>query len=223
MNPQKVVIPLFLIKNLRKLTRLAESRICCTLAALKELPMISPTKVTFESTPNPSTLKFYLQRQVTDQAFDCPTAQEAERSPLAAKLFGFPWTSSVFVGSDFITVTKQDWVDWNMLAEPLAGLIQEHLDKGEPVVLKLEALATDDSVNDSLIVKQIKGLLNTEIRPVVALDGGDIVFNRYEDNILYIHMRGACAGCPSSTATLKEGIEVRMKEAFPEIKEVVAI
>jgi Fe-S cluster biogenesis protein NfuA len=179
--------------------------------------------VTFESTPNPATYKFHLQRQVAEAGFDCPTPQEAERSPLAAKLFGFPWTSSVFVGTDFITVTKQDWVDWSMLAEPLAGLIQEHLDKGEPVVLKLEAPTDSDSANDTPIVKQIKGLLNTEIRPVVALDGGDIVFNKYEDHVLYIHMRGACAGCPSSTATLKEGIEVRMKEAFPEIKEVVAI
>jgi Fe-S cluster biogenesis protein NfuA len=179
-------------------------------------------KVTFESTPNPATLKFLLQRQVTDESFDCPTAQEAERSPLAAKLFGFPWTSSVYVGQNFITVTKQDWVDWGMLAEPLTGLIQEHMDKGEPVVLKVAA-APDLSENDSPIVKQIKNLLNVEIRPVVALDGGDIVFNKYEDNILYIHMRGACAGCPSSTATLKEGIEVRMKEAFPEIKEVLAI
>jgi len=186
------------------------------------MPTNSKNPVTFESTPNPATLKFHLQRQVTNEAFDCPTAQEAERSPLAAKLFGFPWTASVFVGTDFITVTKQDWVEWGMLAEPLTGLIQEHLDSGEPVVLKLEALA-DSSENDSPIVKQIKGLLNAEIRPVVALDGGDIVFNKYENNILYIHMRGACAGCPSSTATLKEGIEVRMKEAFPEIKEVVAI
>jgi Fe-S cluster biogenesis protein NfuA len=180
------------------------------------------TKVTSETTPNPATLKFLLQRQVTDEAFDCPTAHDAERSPLAAKLFGFPWTSSVFIGQDFITVTKQDWVDWEMLAEPLTGLIQEHLDKGEPIVLKAQAVI-DDSADDSPIVKQIKNLLNLEIRPVVALDGGDIVFNKYENNILYIHMRGACAGCPSSTATLKEGIEVRMKEAFPEIQEVVAI
>jgi len=179
--------------------------------------------VTFESTPNPATLKFHLQRQVTNESFDCPTAQDAERSPLAAKLFGFPWTSSVFVGTDFITVTKQEWVDWAMLAEPLTGLIQEHLDKGEPVVVAMAPANDEDSATDSPIVKQIKGLLNTEIRPVVALDGGDIVFNKYEGNILYIHMRGACAGCPSSTATLKDGIEVRMKEAFPEIKEVVAI
>lgn len=179
-------------------------------------------KVSFESTPNPATLKFLLQQKVTDNAFDCPTPQDAERSPLAAKIFGFPWTSSVFVGQDFITVTKQDWVAWEILAEPLTGMIQEHIDKGEPIVVELQSL-DDDSANDSPIVQNIKKLLNAEIRPVVALDGGDILFNKFENNILYIHMRGACAGCPSSTATLKEGIEVRMKEVFPEIHEVVAI
>lgn len=180
------------------------------------------TPVTFEPTPNPATLKFLLHKQVTDESFDCPTAQDAERSPLAAKIFGFPWASSVFIGTDFVTITKQDWVDWSMLAEPLAGLIQEHLDNNEPVVVKLQSL-DEDSAEDTPIVKQIKGLLNSEIRPVVALDGGDILFNKYENNVLYIHMRGACAGCPSSTATLKQGIEVRMKEVFPEIQEVVAI
>lgn len=184
--------------------------------------MTPSQKVTFENTPNPATLKFLLQRQVTEESFDCPTAQEAERSPLAAKLFGFPWTSSVFVGQDFITVTKQDWVEWDLLAEPLTGLIQEHLDKGEPVVVKVQA-TSEESADDTPMVRQIKNLLNTEIRPVVALDGGDIVFNKYENNILYIHMRGACAGCPSSTATLKDGIETRMKEVFPEIQEVVSI
>lgn len=179
-------------------------------------------KVTFENTPNPSTLKFHLQKQVTAEGFDCPNAQEAERSPLAAKIFGFPWTQSVFIGQDFVTVTKQDWVEWSVLAEPLAGLIQEHLDQNEPVVLQFQDLKSDDS-NDTPIVKDIKRLLDAEIRPVVALDGGDILFHKYEEHILYIHMRGACAGCPSSTATLKQGIEVRLKEAFPEIQEVVAV
>jgi Fe-S cluster biogenesis protein NfuA len=187
------------------------------------MTIVSTTpKVTFEATPNPATFKFLLHRQVTDEAFDCPTAQDAERSPLAAKIFGFPWASSVFIGTDFLTITKQDWVDWSMLAEPLTGLIQEHMDSGEPVTITLETLDSE-SADDTPLVKRIKSLLNTEIRPVVALDGGDILFNRLENNILYIHMRGACAGCPSSTATLKDGIEVRMKEVFPEIHEVVAI
>lgn len=181
-------------------------------------------KVTFEPTPNPATLKFHLHRAVTDAPFECATAADTDRSPLAAKIFGFPWTASVFIGRDFVTVTKHDWVDWNVLANPLAGLIQEHLERGEPVVVEVSTKGNNDaSESDSPMVRQIKDILNREIRPVVALDGGDIVFNRYEDNVVYLHMKGACAGCPSSTATLKEGIEVRLKELLPEIREVVSI
>lgn len=178
-------------------------------------------KVSFESTPNPATLKFHLHQKFTEEGFDCANPSEAERSPLASKIFGFPWTSSVYVGPDFITVTKQDWVDWEVLASPLANLIQEHLNNNEPVVISLAATEVDE--NDTPIVKEIKGALNREIRPVVALDGGDIVFHKFENGILYIHMRGSCAGCPSSTATLKQGIEVRMRELFPEITEVLAV
>lgn len=178
--------------------------------------------VTFEATPNPSTMKFLLHQKVTDQGFDCPTAQEAERSPLAAKIFGFPWTSSVYVGNDFITVTKQDWVDWELLAHPLSGLIQEHLERGEPVVVAVMSLQEDDE-NDSDLVRNIKSVLNREIRPVVALDGGDILFHKLEGHTLYIHMKGACSGCPSSSVTLKEGVEARMRELFPEIHEVLAV
>lgn len=180
------------------------------------------TKVTFEVTPNPATMKFHLHQEVTSTGFDCPSAQEAERSPLAAKIFGFPWTSAVYVGTNFITVTKQDWVDWELLAQPLSGLIQEHLDRNEPVVVEVIQIEEDDA-NDSPMVRNIKSVLNREIRPVVALDGGDIVFYKYENNILYIRMKGACSGCPSSSVTLKEGVEVRMKELFPEIIEVVAV
>ncbi|MFS4461217.1 NifU family protein [Bdellovibrio sp. HCB2-146] len=178
-------------------------------------------KVSYEITPNPATMKFLLHRSVTEEGFDCPTAQDAERSPLASKIFGFPWTSSVYVGSDFITVTKQDWVDWELLAHPLSGLIQEHLDSNEPVVVDFTPVVEDE--NDTPIVRNIKSVLNREIRPAVALDGGDIVFYKYEDNILYIRMKGACSGCPSSQVTLKQGIEARMVELFPEIKEVVAV
>jgi Fe-S cluster biogenesis protein NfuA len=182
-------------------------------------------QVTFETTPNPATLTFNLHRPVTSEPFECSNPAEAERSPLAAKLFGFPWTASVYVGQSFISVTKHDWVDWKVLAEPLTGLIQEHLDRGEPLIADLSVAKgnNDLDANDTPIVRQIKELLNREIRPVVALDGGDIVFSKYEDNVVYLHMKGACAGCPSSTATLKDGIEVRMKEAFPEIREVVSI
>ncbi len=185
----------------------------------------SHSKVTFESTPNPTTLKFNLPFEVTAVGFECPTAQETERSPLAAKIFGFPWTQSVFVGPQYITVSKQDWVEWSVLAEPLAGLIQEHIDRGEPIVVEVSHLTSEDEgdANDTPLIKEIKALLNREIRPVVALDGGDILFAKMENDIVYLHMRGACAGCPSSQATLKEGVEVRLREAFPQIKEVVAI
>jgi Fe-S cluster biogenesis protein NfuA len=179
-------------------------------------------KVTFEPTPNPSTMKFNFGQKISDASYDFPNVESTERSPLAAKIFGFPWTASVYLGEDFVTVTKQDWVDWEILASPLAGLLGEHLESGQPVLINLEA-SLDESENDSEIVKKIKRALQTEIKPVVALDGGDVVFGKYEDHVLQIHMRGACSGCPSSQATLKDGIEVRMKELFPEIKEVVAV
>lgn len=181
-------------------------------------------KVSFEPTPNPATLKFVLPVQVTNVGFECASSQDTERSPLAAKIFGFPWTQSVFVGPDYLTITKQDWVDWNVLAEPLAGLIQEHLEKGEPVVVEVSHTSNEeDDSNDTPLIKEIKGVLNREIRPVVALDGGDITFAKLEDDVLYLRMKGACSGCPSSQATLKDGIEVRMKQSFPQIKEVLAI
>ncbi len=178
--------------------------------------------VTFETTPNPATMKFNFHQKISDISADFPDVASSERSPLAAKVFGFPWTASVFIGEDFLTITKQDWVEWEILAAPLAGLLGEHIESGLPVLIDFEA-ANDESENDSEIVKKMKQLLQNEIKPVVALDGGDIVFAKYENNNLYIHMRGACAGCPSSQATLKDGIEVRFKQVFPEINEVIAI
>ena len=179
-------------------------------------------KVTFEPTPNPSTMKFNFDQKISDQTCDFPNVESSDRSPLAAKIFGFPWTAAVYLGRDFVTVTKQDWVDWDILATPLAGLLGEHIESGLPVMINLEA-TLDENQNDSDVVKQIKRILQNEIKPVVALDGGDIVFSKYEDNVLYLRMQGSCAGCPSSQATLKDGIEVRMKELIPEIKEVVAV
>lgn len=180
-------------------------------------------KVHYEPTPNPSTLKFVSSQVFSDHSEDFPNVQSTDNSPLAQKIFGFPWTASLFIGPDFVSVTKQDWVDWEVLADPLAGLIEEHLNRGEAIFTqKLESQHEIDP-NDPEIVKNIKMTLDREIRPVVAMDGGDIQFAKYEESTLYIQMRGSCSGCPSSTATLKEGIEVRMKELYPEIKEVVAI
>lgn len=181
-------------------------------------------QVSFQATPNPATLRFQVSQPIATKSFDFTNATEAQRSPLAAKIFGFPWTSAVFIGTDFVTVTKQDWVDWDILAEPLCGLIREHLERGEAVeAVIVEQQATDILETDSEVVKKIKLVLNNDIRPIVAMDGGDIVFSSFTHGVLAIHMKGACSGCPSSTATLKEGIEVRMRELIPEVLEVVSV
>lgn len=206
--------------------------------------------VQFETTPNPQTLRFTADSFVaklagqtfTEKPVDFKTASEAQFSPLAKKLFGFPWAAGVYIGRDFITVTKQDWVDWDVIAEPLAGLIEEHLESGAPIVnaKPADTKATesasrvtsgtvdsgDKSVaqpGDSAAVIEIKRVLNEEIRPMVAQDGGDVVFSKYEDGVVYLHMQGSCAGCPSSTMTLKMGIETRLQDAVPEIREVVSV
>lgn len=188
-------------------------------------------QVFYEATPNPQAMKFNITKQIASEtvAFDDP--QKSFRSPLALKIFGFPWASAVMIGPTYVTITKQEWVEWSILADPLSSLIEEHLERGEDVLLAADAAAPGSrdiasegiNENDPPVVKQIKTIINTEIRPAVAMDGGDIVFDRYENNVVYIHMRGACSGCPSSTLTLKQGIEVRLKEAIPEISEVVSI
>lgn len=182
-------------------------------------------RVNIESTPNPATMTFRFSEKLLETSTEYLSPAAAEQSPLAIKIFGFPWTSAVFLGPDFVSVTKQDWVDWDVLAEPLSGLIQEHLDRNEPLMIEGSAVSSDDDdiqETDSDIIKQIKRILEREIRPVVAMDGGDIRFGKFEGGVLHLKMKGACSGCPSSQATLKDGIEVRMKEALPEIKEVVA-
>jgi len=178
--------------------------------------------VNFEQTPNPATLKFNFSTQIANGQYDFPNVEATDISPLAAKIFGFPWVSAVFIGEHFITITKQDWVDWKVLATPLTGLLSEHVTSGLPVIVQ-KSVDPEINQNDSPIVKQIKKVLKEEIRPVVALDGGDIVFNKYENTVLYIQMKGACNGCPSSQTTLKEGIEVRIRQAIPEVTSVEAI
>lgn len=192
--------------------------------------MSSDITVFYEATPNPQTLKFVVTQMITDQSANFTTAGDAMRSPLAHKIFGFPWAAGVYIGPNFVTITKQEWVDWEILADPLSELIKEHLVRGEPVMLEMSeggvgSAAADDDINedDSPVVKHIKQILRDEVRPAVAMDGGDIRFNRYADGNLYLEMHGSCAGCPSSTYTLKEGIETRMKELIPEIKEVFSV
>lgn len=177
--------------------------------------------VFYESTPNPQSMKFICTSPIAEENIYFQEPQGAERSPLAMKIFGFPWCEAVFIGTNFVTITKQDWVDWEIIADLLSDLIAEHLNSDEPVLLPAESLAPTD--DDEPVVKRIKEILNQEIRPAVAMDGGDIIFHKYEDQKVFLFMQGACSGCPSSSITLKMGIETRLKEAVPEIDEVIAM
>ena len=178
-----------------------------------------------EQTPNPQTLKFLPGKVVMDEgtAF-FQSIDKASNSPLAKILFDVDGVTGVFFGSDFITITKNDSLDWQVMKPAILGSIMDHFNSGEPTINNEK---NDDgkkplleNSNDSDIVKQIKELLDTRVRPAVAMDGGDIVYDSYKDGIVYLHMQGACSGCPSSTATLKMGIENMLKHYVPEVKEV---
>jgi Fe-S cluster biogenesis protein NfuA len=177
-----------------------------------------------EATPNPATLKFLPGRTVLAEGTrDFRTPEAATGSPLAARLFEIDGIAGVFYGSDFITVTKADG-EWQHLKPAILGTIMEHFMSGAPLIDEDEEAAPDsgesyDSADES-IVATIKELLETRVRPAVAQDGGDIIFHGFRDGVVFLHMQGACAGCPSSTATLKHGIENLLRHFVPEVSEV---
>ena len=172
-----------------------------------------------EQTPNPQTLKFLPGKVVMDKgtAFFKNIA-EADNSPFAKRLFNVDGVAGVFFGKDFITVTKNNSLEWQVMKPFILGAIVEHFKSGEEIYNSQNK--DKENVNDSDIVKQIKELLDTRVRPAVAMDGGDIIYDSFEDGIVYLHMQGACSGCPSSTATLKMGIENMLKHYIPEVQEV---
>ena len=175
-----------------------------------------------EGTPNPATLKFLPGREVMGVGTaDFATAVAADRSPLAADIFALPGVTRVFLGGDFITVTKSDAAGWQGLKPLVLGAIMEHFVAGRPVVLGEDAEPEEDTLpEDAEIVAQIKELLDTRVRPAVAGDGGDIVFRGFREGVVRLHMQGACSGCPSSSATLKHGIENMLKHYVPEVRRV---
>jgi Fe-S cluster biogenesis protein NfuA len=176
-----------------------------------------------ESTPNPATLKFLPGEAVLGQGTaDFPVADTAGKSPLATRIFAVEGVTAVFLGSDFITVTKADGVDWDHVKPAILGAIMEHFQSGAPAI-EGEAESAGHAAHDgpdSEIVGQIKELLDTRVRPAVAQDGGDITFHGFDRGVVYLHMQGACAGCPSSTLTLKMGIENLLRHYIPEVVEV---
>jgi Fe-S cluster biogenesis protein NfuA len=190
-------------------------------ALLKERMMFIQT----EPTPNPATLKFLPGRPVlANGTLDMRDRAAAAQSPLAERLFGIEGVTGVFFGSDFISVTKTDG-EWQQLKPAILGAIMEHFMSDAPVVRTDEASAPAASdeffeAKDSDTVTTIKELIETRVRPAVANDGGDITFRGFRDGVVYLDMKGACAGCPSSTATLRHGIQNLLRHYVPDVVEV---
>lgn len=175
-----------------------------------------------QATPNPATIKFIPGQTVLESGLkDYKSSEEASGSPLAQRLFTLQGVSGVFLGPDFVSVSKADDTDWNMLKPMIMAAMMEHLSTGQPIVIESAKDANADSgEDDDEIVAQIKELIETRVRPMVMMDGGDIAFESFDDGIVYLRMHGACSGCPSSTATLKSGIEGMLKHFVPEVVEV---
>ena len=177
-----------------------------------------------EQTPNPSTLKFLPGRVVMEKGtMDFAAVDTAQSSPLAKRLFAVEGVERVFFGADFVTVTKSTDKDWQVLKPSILGGIMEHYTSGEPVLSGEQAAPEGAAAEDDEIVAQIKELLETRVRPAVAQDGGDIVYKGYREGHLYLSMHGACSGCPSSTVTLKRGIESLIRHYVPEVETVEAV
>ncbi|MGE3335564.1 MAG: NifU family protein [Rhodospirillaceae bacterium] len=180
-----------------------------------------------EETPNPAALKFLPGRPVLETGVaDFTSREAAARSPLARLLFEIDGVAGVFLGSDFVTVTKTAEKNWQVLKPMVLGAIMDHFTANIPVMEGGEE-ATEEEFNDddvdAEIIEQIKELIDTRVRPAVAQDGGDIVYKGFKNGTVYLNMRGSCAGCPSSTATLKMGIENMLKHYVPEVLQVEAV
>jgi Fe-S cluster biogenesis protein NfuA len=182
-----------------------------------------------ESTPNPSTLKFIPGKEVLgDRTMQFNTKDEASISPLATALFSIEGVKAVFLGADFISVTKEGTIAWDIIKTDILTTIMEHFTAGHPIIggqdTDNKGMATGASdvgnEDDDEITAQIREIINTRVRPAVAQDGGDIVFKRFEDGIVYLEMHGACSGCPSATVTLKNGVENMLKHYVPEVERV---
>jgi Fe-S cluster biogenesis protein NfuA len=177
-----------------------------------------------EATPNPATMKFLPGRAVLESGtLDIPSKDAAAQSPLAERLFDIPNVAGVFFGSDFISVTKADG-EWQQIKPAILGAIMEHYMSGAALLASgAEPSAADDEffdASDADTVATIKDLIETRVRPAVAGDGGDITFKGYKEGVVYLHMKGACSGCPSSTATLQHGIQNLLQHFVPDVTEV---
>ena len=182
-----------------------------------------------EMTPNPETMKFVANKLLyPGKSIDFPDVEGARPSPLAIELFGFPFIKSVFIASNFVTLTKTSDTDWNDVIPAIRQFLKEYLEEGKAVINEEEVVVTraDGSnvidADDDDVVKRIKELLENYVKPAVEMDGGAIQFKSYNEGVVNLMLQGSCSGCPSSMITLKAGIEGMMKRMIPEVKEVVA-
>ncbi len=182
-----------------------------------------------EMTPNPETMKFVANKLLyPGKSIDFADESMAKPSPLAVELFGFPFIKSVFIASNFITLTKTAEADWQDIIPSIRQFLKDYLEEGKVVINEADVVITkktDTNVindDDTDVVKRIKELLDNYVRPAVEMDGGAIQFKSYNDGIVNLALQGSCSGCPSSMITLKSGIEGMMKRMIPEVQEVVA-
>lgn len=181
-----------------------------------------------EMTPNPETMKFVANKLLyPGKSIDFPDVAAAKPSPLAIEVFGFPFIKSVFIASNFVTLTKTSDTDWDDVIPAIRQFLKEYLEEGKPVVNEDEVVVVKSEGNlidadDDDVVKRIKELLENYVKPAVEMDGGAIQFKSYNEGIVNLMLQGSCSGCPSSMITLKAGIEGMMKRMIPEVKEVVA-
>lgn len=180
-------------------------------------------EIAAQSTPNPNTLKFIVNQILLDFGMvDFPNAEKAAGSPLAEKLFALGNVSGVMVGINFISVTKNENIGWDKLGEAVVNTIRSTLQEGGKL-LDDSASTAHASGSSSDVEEKIKAILDQEIRPAVAMDGGDITFHSFENGVVTLQLRGACSSCPASTMTLKMGVEARLRELIPEVREVVQL
>ena len=192
------------------------------------------TRVFYEITPNPQAMKFIVDGNPLHHStnlYEFAQGANTTSSPLAQKILGFPWAAKLSIGSHYVTITKEPWVEWDVLAEPLSDLLKEHIDSNQPVILaddfakqqENQGIELTDAQKNDPVVQKILAILDNDIKPAVAMDGGDIDFQNFQDGVLYLTLKGACAGCPSSMMTLKEGIETRMRALVPEVQSVESV
>lgn len=182
-----------------------------------------------EMTPNPETMKFVANKLLyPGKSIDFPDVESAKPSPLAIELFSFPFVKSVFIASNFVTLTKTPDTDWEDIKPAIRSFLKEYLEEGKTVINEDEVPAVQKSSNDIIlsedgdVVKRIKELLENYVKPAVEMDGGAIQFKKFDDGVVTLMLQGSCSGCPSSMITLKAGIEGMMKRMIPEVNEVVA-